>query len=136
MLEAAGGAGRHFALPIVGSRRLVQPFVAVPSGLACQQALFRGIWVAKLLGACTAAGCVRSDETSRLTFGGSLVQNARFGDLTHDFWRDSCTKRLLPLLHKKCPQKCPTRVSYKSAALVSHKSVHLVSRFAIWLVRS
>ena len=29
----------------------------------------------------------------RKTFGGSLVRNARFGDLTRDFWRKSRTKR-------------------------------------------
>ena len=28
-----------------------------------------------------------------MTFGGSLVRNARFGDLTCDFWRKSRTKR-------------------------------------------
>ena len=32
-------------------------------------------------------------ETWRFTFGGSLVRNARFGDLAVHFWRKSCTKR-------------------------------------------
>ena len=31
-------------------------------------------------------------ETCRFTFGGSLVRNARFGDLPLDFWRKSRTK--------------------------------------------
>ena len=37
----------------------------------------------------------RKSRTKRsfLTFGGSLVRNARFGDLTRDFWRKSRTKR-------------------------------------------
>ena len=29
-----------------------------------------------------------------MTFGGSLVRSARFGDCRHDFWRTLCTKRL------------------------------------------
>ena len=88
-----------------------------------------------------------------MTFGGSLVRNARFGDLTCDFWRKSRSKRSflrldaslleevsyekLVLQPRVCPtgvshkcvlQECPTRVSYKSIpqefpTRVSHKSV-------------
>ena len=32
-----------------------------------------------------------------LFFGGSLVRKVRFGDLTRDFWRNSCAERLLVL---------------------------------------
>ena len=38
-------------------------------------------------------GGLPSDETSRFTFEGSLVRNARFADLTCEFWRQARTKR-------------------------------------------
>ena len=66
-----------------------------------------------------------------VTFGGSLVRNARFGDLTCDFWRKSRTKSALQecptrVSYKSVPQECPTRVSHKSflqecPTRVSHK---------------
>ena len=54
-----------------------------------------------------------------MTFGGSLVRNARFGEMTGDFWRKSRTKRALQecptrVSYKSVPQECPTRVSHKS----------------------
>ena len=58
---------------IVRSRVVVEMNVAVTLGLACERVLFGGAGLAKLLGR---AAC--SDGCFRLTFGGSLVRNARF----------------------------------------------------------
>ena len=54
-----------------------------------ERVLFGGAGIAKLLG--RAARC--SDGCFRMTLGGSLVRNARFGDLTCEFLRKSRTKR-------------------------------------------
>ena len=78
---------------------------------------------------------VRNARFGDLTcgFGGSLVRNARVGDLTCDFWRTSRTKRSfwrldVWLLEEVSYEECPTRVSHKSVpqecpTRVSHKSV-------------
>ena len=65
--------------------------IGVSAGVA-----LRG-WDCELLG--KAAECVCSNETSRFTFEGSLVRNARFADLMRDFWRKSRTKCLFWRLH-------------------------------------
>ena len=46
-----------------------------------------------------------------MTFGGSLVRNARLAASQRDFWRKSRTKSVP---YRSVPQECPTRVSHKS----------------------
>ena len=70
---------------------MVEVNVAVTLGLACERVLFGGAGMGKLLG--RAARWVCSDGCFRLTLGGSLVRNARFGAMTCDSWRKSRTKR-------------------------------------------
>ena len=60
-----------------------------------------------------------------MTFGGSLVRNARLAASQRDFWRKSRTKSVP---YRSVPQECPTRVSHKSVlqeypTRVSYKSV-------------
>ena len=67
---------------------MVEVNIVVILGLARGQILFGGIGIAKLL--VKAAYCVCSDGYFHLPFGGSFVQNARFGNLTRNPLRRSC----------------------------------------------
>ena len=46
-----------------------------------------------------------------MTFGGSLVRNARFGDWKCDFWKKSRKDVHTRVFNKSVPQECPTRVA-------------------------
>ena len=77
---------------IVRLRVAVEVNVAVTLGLVRERVLFGGAGIAKLLG--RAPSCVCSDGCFRLTFGGSLVRNARFEDLTLVLQTRSVTRSL------------------------------------------